>query len=203
MASVRGRRPKPTALKRLNGNPGKRALNPAEPEPPEGMPTCPDHLSDIAQAEWQRLAETLHDMGVLTVVDRAALAAYCQAYGRWVEAEQKMKSSPPLIKTASGYVQQSPWLTISNKQMELMSRYMTELGLTPASRSRVHANANVSGSLNLSIITGVPRTRLEDLTDDQLEAGISELAGRILDLKGDEAKPADVQRALRKVSETQ
>jgi hypothetical protein len=34
-------------------------------------------------------------------------------------------------------VQQSPWLGIANKQMELMGRYMTELGMTPAARSRV------------------------------------------------------------------
>ena len=78
-------------------------------------------------------------MGVLTTIDRAALAAYCQAYGRWVEAEEKLKETPSLFKTPSGYVQQSPWLGIANKQLELMGRYMTELGMTPASRSRVAA----------------------------------------------------------------
>jgi P27 family predicted phage terminase small subunit len=99
----------------------------------------PPHLSDVAAEEWDRLAGTLHEMGVLTIVDRAALAAYCQAYGRWVEAEQKLRETPTLFKTPSGYVQQSPWLGIANKQLELMSRYMTELGMTPASRSRVAA----------------------------------------------------------------
>ena len=49
-------------------------------------------------------------MGVLTPIDRAALAAYCQAYGRWVEAEEKLEETPALFKTPSGYVQQSPWL---------------------------------------------------------------------------------------------
>ena len=44
--------------------------------------------------------------------------------------------TPPLVKTPSGYVQQSPWLAIANKQLELMGRYMTELGMTPAARSR-------------------------------------------------------------------
>jgi P27 family predicted phage terminase small subunit len=78
-------------------------------------------------------------MGVLTVVDRAALAAYCQACGRWVEAEEKLKETPALFKTPSGYVQQSPWLGIANKQLEIMGRYMTELGMTPAARSRVEA----------------------------------------------------------------
>ena len=74
---------------------------------------------------------------MLTFVDRAALAAYCQAYGRWVEAEQKLAETPTLIKAPSGYIQQSPWLSVANKQMELMGRCMAELGITPASRSRI------------------------------------------------------------------
>ncbi len=139
---IRGPKPKPTALRRLNGNLGKRAYNHDEPQAPDGVPDCPPHLMDAARDEWDRLVDVLHGMGVVTLVDRAALAAYCQCYGRWVEAEEKMQTTPMLLKTASGYVQQSPWLSIANKQLELMGRYMAELGLTPASRSRVAAFAN-------------------------------------------------------------
>ena len=131
------RRPKPTAIRRMEGNRGKRAWNHDEPEPPNGIPRCPAHLAPVARTEWRRVARTLHAMGVLTTIDRAALAAYCQAYARWVEAEERLKETPPLFKTPSGYVQQSPWLAIANKQLELMGRYMVELGMTPASRSRV------------------------------------------------------------------
>ena len=71
-------------------------------------------------------------MGVLTIFDRAALAAYCQAYGPWAEAEERLRETPMIFKTPSGYVQQSPWLGIVHKQLELMGRYMTKLGMTPA-----------------------------------------------------------------------
>lgn len=135
-----GRRPKPTAIRRLEGNRGKRAWNRAEPQPPDGVPRCPSHLNQVARTEWRRVARALHAMGVLTVIDRAALAAYCQTYAKWVEAEQRLRDTPPLLKTPSGYVQQSPWVAIANKQLELMGRYMTELGMTPASRSRVAAD---------------------------------------------------------------
>ena len=131
------RRPKPTAIRRLEGNRGKRAWNHDEPEPPDGIPRCPKHLAPVARTEWRRVARALHAMGVLTPIDRAALAAYCQSYAKWVEAEQRLKETPPLLKSPSGYVQQSPWMAIANKQLELMGRYMTELGMTPASRSRV------------------------------------------------------------------
>jgi P27 family predicted phage terminase small subunit len=139
-----GRKPVPTALRRMQGNPGKRGYNHDEPEPPEGLPSCPQHLNAAAREEWDRLANVLHEMGVVTLVDRAALAAYCQCYGRWVEAEEKLRATPILLKTATGYVQQSPWLSIANKQLELMGRYMAELGLTPASRSRVAAFAEAA-----------------------------------------------------------
>ena len=74
---------------------------------------------------------------MLTQVDRAALAAYCQCYGRWVEAERKLTETPAILKTPAGYVQPSPWLAISSKQLELMAKFMVEIGLTPSSRSRL------------------------------------------------------------------
>lgn len=116
------------------------------------LPRCPGHLSETAQREWRRLATPLHEAGVLTLADRAALAAYCQAYARWAEAETKLAETPALLKTPNGYVQQSPWLSVANKQMELMGRFMAELGLTPVSRQR----------LDITLTPGVePISRIE------------------------------------------
>jgi P27 family predicted phage terminase small subunit len=134
---MRGRKPKPTSQKLLEGNPGKRPIRGREPQPPRSQPSCPAHLSASAKAEWKRLAQSLNGIGLLTQADRAVLAAYCQAYGRWVEAERRLAETPMLLKTPAGYVQPSPWLGIANKQVELMTRLMAEIGLTPAARSRL------------------------------------------------------------------
>lgn len=134
---MRGRKPKPTHLKLLDGNPGRRLPNAGEPAPANKPPTCPSHLCPPAKAEWKRLAAQLTTLRILTELDRAALAAYCQAYGRWVEAERKLHETPMLLKLPSGYVQQNPWLTIANKQLELMYKYLGDFGLSPVSRSRV------------------------------------------------------------------
>lgn len=134
---MRGRKPKPTALKLIDGNPGKRRITGREPKPPATLPTCPAHLSATARSEWKRLARVLNGIGLLTQIDRTVLAAYCQAYGRWVEAERRLSETPPLLKTPAGYVQASPWIAIANRQVELMTRLMAELGLTPAARSRL------------------------------------------------------------------
>ncbi len=170
---------KPTAWRRMEGNRGKRAWNHAEPKPPEGTPDCPDHLSEEAKAEWHRLVDTLVGMGVITIVDRAVLAAYCQAYGRWVEAERKLQETPVLFKTPSGYVQQSPWLNIANRQMELMGRYMAEIGLTPASRSRI-ATIKVpqeDGPLTIQRIILVAGERSPDETRQLLPDGTLVITG--------------------------
>lgn len=136
---MRGRPLKPSALKLIQGNPGKRRLNPNEPKPVTAVPTCPAHLSPTAKAEWKRLARQLEVLGIISQLDRAAFAAYCQSYGRWVEAERKLAETPTLIKLPSGYIQPSLWLGIASKQLELMHKYMTDLGLSPSSRSRVSA----------------------------------------------------------------
>jgi len=141
---MRGRKPKPTALRELEGNPGKRRYNAREPKPVRGAPSCPSHLSPTAKAEWKRLIGQLVLLGMMSQLDRAALAAYCQTYGRWVEAERKLRETPALIKLPSGYVQQNPWLAVANKQLELMAKMMAEMGLTPTSRSRVHAQPATS-----------------------------------------------------------
>ena len=109
------------------------------------------------------VARALGDMGVLTPIDRGALAAYCQAWGRWVEAEERLQESQLLYKTPSGYVQQSPWLGIIHKQLELMGRYMIELGMTPASRSRV-TTFNGSSQMPLQI-----NRVIVDMSDRELE----------------------------------
>ena len=54
-----GRKPKPTALKKLEGNPGKRELNTKEPVPEKGMPDCPKWLLSEAKVEWNRLCKKL------------------------------------------------------------------------------------------------------------------------------------------------
>ena len=95
-----GRKLKPTALKRANGNPGKRPLNLAEPIPPEGLPDCPDHLSDSARAEWHRLAAVLHGMGIFTTVDRAALALADAVRQRRLHADHGQMSRQKVVTAA-------------------------------------------------------------------------------------------------------
>ncbi|WP_428939684.1 phage terminase small subunit P27 family [Fontivita pretiosa] len=109
-----------------------------EPWPIPAAPTCPAHLKGEARREWKRIVPELRKLGLLTRIDRAALAAYCQAWGRWVEAEAKLQETGVVIRTKQGNVIHNPYLGVANTAMKLIHKFLTEFGLTPVSRTRVH-----------------------------------------------------------------
>ena len=134
---MRGRRPKPTRMKVLTGNPGKRPLNEHEPRPIPVVPDCPPELGLAAQREWARLVGELSSLNMITKLDRAALATYCGAYALWAEATEAIQKFGAMVKSPTGYPMQSPYISIANRQAEIMMRIASEFGFTPASRSRI------------------------------------------------------------------
>lgn len=83
------------------------------------------------------MAQQLFDLDLLTDVDRAALAAYCQCWARWVEAEKKIRKEGMVTYTESGYPILSPWWTVSQASLKQMRAFLVEFGMSPSSRSRV------------------------------------------------------------------
>ena len=143
-----GRRPGPTALKKLRGNPGKRKLNENEPQAKPGRPPLPPGLTDVAQAEWDRMVPELEAIGVLSTIDGSALAAYCQAYSRWLQAEAEIDAHGITLVTkhetekglVDGDIKKNPAVTVANDAMKLMRAFLSEFGMTPSSRSRIKAS---------------------------------------------------------------
>lgn len=148
---IRGRKPKPTHLKVVTGNPGKRPLNQSKIMPPvrKSLPKPPSHLLPDAKAEWKRLAPSLSLLGILSDLDISPFAAYCQAYGRWAQAERLLSTlaeqdatgrDAMLIKTRSGGVTPNPLIWVARSAANDMVRYAAEFGFTPSSRTRIHSN---------------------------------------------------------------
>lgn len=143
---MRGRKPKPTHLKIIEGNPGKRPLPKGEPRPdPTRAIVAPPVLGEAARALWDEMAPELIRLGVLTFVDAPSFAAYCRAWGVIVEAEvamARMAAADPVmgalvIRTAGGTPIQNPMLGIINRAWKDLVRYGAEFGLTPAARARI------------------------------------------------------------------
>ncbi len=143
--SPRGKKPTPTHLKLVMGTARRCRMPKHEPKPELAIPPVPPELSDDAKIEWGHVSVDLYRLGLLTSIDRAALAAYCAAYGRWVRAERLLRSLGDegadglLTKTAKGNVIQNPLVGIANKAANDMMRFATEFGMTPSSRARLSA----------------------------------------------------------------
>jgi P27 family predicted phage terminase small subunit len=135
---ARGPAPKPTAIKKIQGNPGKRPLNENEPQLEPGIPECPDYLDAIARKEWARVSKLLLGMRVLTEADYIALGSLCQSYSTMMQAQRQLSKTGLLIQTKTGYPIQNPLLSIIAQEKNVINKLMCEFGLTPASRTRVN-----------------------------------------------------------------
>ena len=137
---TRGRKAKPTAVKKLQGTHRPDRANANEPQPPvpDSVPYAPRFLNDEGKREWRRLVGVLMEMGLYTDADRAALAMYCQSWGRWVIAERKVSELDSVVAvTDKGYSHVHAWRLEANKAMEQIKSLLGEFGLTPATRARL------------------------------------------------------------------
>jgi phage terminase small subunit len=83
---------KPTALKIIQGNPGKRPLNKHEPKPTPGC-KMPKFLKGRAARIWGEFAPELERVGVLTTVDGPMLAAWCLLVAKMETAFDSMTAA--------------------------------------------------------------------------------------------------------------
>jgi P27 family predicted phage terminase small subunit len=152
-------RDEPKTQKKTSGNSESRELTKKEPK---AIPVveCPPELGPVARQEWDRIAGALTTVERLTVLDRALLAAYCNAYALWLEAVEALEKYGAVMKSPSDYPVQSPYVSIANRQVEIMIRIAAEFGFTPASRSRLPTSSKSDPWLDIP--------RLEDFDFKQL-----------------------------------
>jgi P27 family predicted phage terminase small subunit len=123
----------PSALHEQSGaykkNPKRR--NKLEPKVPLGHPHVPDTVSSdpVALQRWNELCRDLEKIGVLTELDMYVLEAQCMDYSLFIRTVEEMNSIHP---ETDSYL-----ANMMNKLQDRMLRRMTELGLTPSSRTKI------------------------------------------------------------------
>lgn len=159
MAGERGPKPQPGTLHLLKGNPSKKAIGALLDDvvrPDVELPECPAHLQGEARAEWDRIGPHLVQLGLVSQIDRAALAGYCDAWGEYVwacERIEALNAEDPsgergrVWDTPSGYKQISVLQQIRNRALEQMAKFLAMFGMSPSDRSRVTASDARQGSL--------------------------------------------------------
>ncbi len=158
---MRGRKPKPFALKVLQGNPGHQSLNDNAPQFPGGIGPCPKWMTKEAKAEWRRIVKELDGLGLLARVDRDSLAAYCVCLVQWRECMDFVEKNGKVIvfrndKGEIKYTQTAPQAVLAMKLLDQLKSIGSEFGLSPLSRGRLSVPKTKRQSLKDSIMAGSP-----------------------------------------------
>ncbi len=132
-----GRPPKPTAIKRLTGNPGKRALNKNEPQPERVIPAMPRGLPKRAKQFWKAHADKLDRLGILTEVDGAAFTVMSIHYAVAWSAMERVFAEGMTRVDENGAERKHPLLQVWRENSAAYLRYAQQFGLTPSARGRL------------------------------------------------------------------
>lgn len=133
-----GRPPKPTALKVLQGNPGKRAINESEPKFKSAEQRPPEWLKGYGRDLWIRLAPKLIEQGVLTEVDRDLFAAGCERWGVYRRATDE--AFDLLAESKAHGMVTNPLQALAKSALNDATSIFREFGIGAASRSKVKVN---------------------------------------------------------------
>jgi len=146
-----GSKPKPTVLKRLAGNPGKRPLNLNEPKPdPADLKAPKGHLPRVGWLLWKRLARRLDRLDLLTELDRQALELMCIHYAYASKAEKVLRRQGIIAIGCMGQPVKHPAHQVFMDHSKAFLRYAAEFGMTPSSRTSLIAGGGDGGEMTLA-----------------------------------------------------
>lgn len=157
---MKGRKPKPSHLRLIEGNRGKRPVNDREPVPRRERPSAPAHISDAAREVWGQAVLILDEMGILTAADVFAIEILCEALADHRACGETIKECAASARAAAKDGQETDFTTDGryyrtiNQAGGVMWRahpavalradadrrikaWCAEFGLTPSARSRI------------------------------------------------------------------
>lgn len=144
---LRGRKPKPTALRLIDGDRKDRI---AENEPiPRGLPpVLPEGVSAEVRYIWTYTVRELDAMGILYAADRDVLLAYCEAVVTHRRACAELATGTVLVRGQMGNQVRNPALQIQRDAATQIRTLAQEFGLTPSARTRIEVRGQDDGEVN-------------------------------------------------------
>jgi len=130
---------KPTAIKKLQGTLQPCRTNENEPVPDVFLAQIepPKHLNETARDMWE-FAVSQAPKEMLSSLDFSVLAAWAETQGKIIELEKEIQRDGMLIfDEKKGHNIINPAVELQNALKNIMLRQLSELGFTPASRSKV------------------------------------------------------------------
>ena len=132
----RGRKPKPTALKIFEGNPGKRPLPKNEPKPAKGEVKQPFPLDAMGKKVWKLSLETA-PKDMITPSDALALWQYCKAWSDFNIGEKEVKKLRGrfFVYSEKGGVYLHPAVVMRNQAFTRICKLGPLFGWSPSDRA--------------------------------------------------------------------
>ena len=131
-----GRKPLPTQLKLIKGTLRKDRQTPNEPIVTVALAGVPEHLTERQKELWRETVACAPS-GLLKQLDASVLEVYIVALDAYREAQVKVQELGSVVRSPNNYPQVSPFMAIMNKQAVIMLKAASEMGFTPASRTRI------------------------------------------------------------------
>ncbi|MER7076621.1 phage terminase, small subunit, putative, P27 family [Saccharopolyspora kobensis] len=133
---LRGPLPAADNVRHLRGTPPRAGAGRPVKAAPQA-PNPPSWLDREARAEWRRVVPELGKLGILARLDRAVLAAYCDAWSRWVQARTLIDENGLVVHNPErGWVKNPAW-QVYRDACSTLQALAKELGTTPNTRLRM------------------------------------------------------------------
>lgn len=153
-----GRKPVPSVLRELRGNPRHRPLNDEEPIPKSGIDDYapPDYFNEAQAREWRQVCSEAPP-GMLKSLDMAILEAYVVNICLMRDAADEINKSGHLSEGSNGNMVISPYVRILNTASIAVAKFAGELGFTPSSRSRIRVPKEKPAENPFGAFSGPPQ----------------------------------------------
>ncbi|HIF9075729.1 TPA: phage terminase small subunit P27 family [Photobacterium damselae] len=141
-----GPAPKPTVLKLIQGNPGKRPINKNEPQPPKtkGKVRAPRRFNRESKKWFNDIVKRAESMGVMTDVDDIGVEMLVDAYAEYLALCEIIENAGFVYVTKGTKGQKSikanPAVVMRADAWKRISSMLQQFGLTPSSRSKINTD---------------------------------------------------------------
>lgn len=143
-----GRPRTPTHLKLISGTLRKSRVHDDEPKPEGDLLHAPKWMNAAQAQIWRRVLGTSPD-GLLKQLDEDVFTTLVLAVDLRNRAIAELAKQDSLLeKTSNGNYVQSQYLSIINRQGEIIGKAASDLGFTPTSRTRIALRASKEAPKN-------------------------------------------------------
>jgi P27 family predicted phage terminase small subunit len=152
---MRGPSPKPTVIRKLEGNPSKRAFNELEPRPEALTPAravarCPKDATLEQREKWRHFARKLAEAKILTHLDLDALWMLVNVTIELEKLDEYIRRVGYIVKDqTTGRIHQNPAIPMRDKAREMQRKLLQDFGMLPGPRSRVQIGSSGSDTMGL------------------------------------------------------